>query len=641
LQSGDTAASLVITSADINGGTIDGATIGASSASSGVFTSLSDSGNLTFTGTGNRIRGLMDGTPQSNRVAFQTSTTNAQTTPIIIPNGTVGSGAVASGIVWHDSTSSTTGNGSTGSIVNIQSSEIRLTSGIQGTGTYLPIAIHTGGSERLRIDTSGNVGVGTSSPVSNANQTSVSVNGTSVGRFDCLLGGTLKASFQADTVGIVNLRAIAAEPLAFYTTNTERMRIDSSGNVGIGTSSPSSFAKFVVLQTSDSNAFQIATTTNGAGMYWIPTNGFGVQQYSYGGLLAIGTSDSNILSLRTNATERMRIDSSGNVGVGTTSPSSRLHVAGGADSTIRNTASSGSSWFVGSNSSGYILHNESNTPMLFTTNGTERMRIDSSGNVGIGRTTTIGTNCRLNVQLTGTSASGYTAASNAAIAMDCGTGTNGVINLVGGGSLGVYRSNSTGAFDVGIGFGDNSNRILAFDTAGAERMRIDSSGNLLVGKTAISDSTAGVQVYGGSVGAMGLGRSANDAVSQVEFFRGTAGSLTRVGHIQTTTTTSYVTTSDYRLKENIEPMTGGLAKVALLKPCTYTWEADGSSGQGFIAHELQEVVPDCVTGEKDEVDAEGKPVYQGIDTSFLVATLTAAIQELKAEVDALKAQINQ
>jgi hypothetical protein len=69
------------------------------------------------------------------------------------------------------------------------------------------------------------------------------------------------------------------------------------------------------------------------------------------------------------------------VGIGTSSPSSKLHVAGGADSTIRNTASSGSSWFVGSNSSGYILHNESNTPMLFTTNGTERMRIDSSGRV--------------------------------------------------------------------------------------------------------------------------------------------------------------------------------------------------------------------------------------------------------------------
>jgi hypothetical protein len=87
------------------------------------------------------------------------------------------------------------------------------------------------------------------------------------------------------------------------------------------------------------------------------------------------------------------------------------------------------------------------------------------------------------------------------------------------------------------------------------------------------------------------------------------------------------------LKENATPMTGALAKVSALKPCTYTWKADGSAGQGFIAHELQAVVPDCVVGEKDAVDAEGNPKYQGIDTSFLVATLTAAIQELKAIID--------
>ena len=86
-------------------------------------------------------------------------------------------------------------------------------------------------------------------------------------------------------------------------------------------------------------------------------------------------------------------------------------------------------------------------------------------------------------------------------------------------------------------------------------------------------------------------------------------------------------------------MTGALDKVISLKPVTYTWKDTKIEGQGFIAHELQAVVPEAVTGEKDAVDAEGNPVYQGIDTSFLVATLTAAIQELKAEVDALKLQL--
>jgi hypothetical protein len=87
-------------------------------------------------------------------------------------------------------------------------------------------------------------------------------------------------------------------------------------------------------------------------------------------------------------------------------------------------------------------------------------------------------------------------------------------------------------------------------------------------------------------------------------------------------------------------MTGALAKLALLKPVTYKWNADGSDGEGFIAHELAEVAPQCVTGEKDAVDADGKPVHQGIDTSFLVATLTAAIQEQQAIIESLKARLD-
>ena len=113
------------------------------------------------------------------------------------------------------------------------------------------------------------------------------------------------------------------------------------------------------------------------------------------------------------------------------------------------------------------------------------------------------------------------------------------------------------------------------------------------------------------------------------------------------TTTAYTTTSDYRLKEDVQPMTGALVKVTQLKPCTFNWKLDGKSSQGFIAHELQEIVPDCVTGQKDAmetyIDEEGneqtriKP--QGVDTSFLVATLTAAIQELKTIVDTQAAEI--
>jgi hypothetical protein len=107
-----------------------------------------------------------------------------------------------------------------------------------------------------------------------------------------------------------------------------------------------------------------------------------------------------------------------------------------------------------------------------------------------------------------------------------------------------------------------------------------------------------------------------------------------VGRIETTgSATAFTTSSDYRLKENITPMTGALSKVALLKPVTYKWKVDGSDSQGFIAHELAEVCPQAVSGEKDAVNEDGSINPQGIDTSFLVATLTAAIQELKALVD--------
>jgi hypothetical protein len=145
---------------------------------------------------------------------------------------------------------------------------------------------------------------------------------------------------------------------------------------------------------------------------------------------------------------------------------------------------------------------DSNTGIFFpsadtlaaSTGGSGRLTIDSSGNINIDSGTVyvdavnnrfgIGTtspDSRLHIQGLGTLTSGYTSAGNAGIKVDFGTATNGVINLVGGADLGVYRSNSSGAYDVGVGFGDNSNRILRFDTAGFERARIDSSGRFGIG----------------------------------------------------------------------------------------------------------------------------------------------------------------
>ena len=98
--------------------------------------------------------------------------------------------------------------------------------------------------------------------------------------------------------------------------------------------------------------------------------------------------------------------------------------------------------------------------------------------------------------------------------------------------------------------------------------------------------------------------------------------------------TTYGTSSDYRLKENIAPITGALDKVAQLKPVTYKWKVDGLDGQGFIAHELQEVCPDAVTGEKD-----GEQM-QSVDYGKLTPILTAALQEAIAKIETLEARIS-
>jgi len=207
---------------------------------------------------------------------------------------------------------------------------------------------------------------------------------------------------------------------------------------------------------------------------------------------------------------------------------------------------------------------------------------------------------------------------------------------------------------------------LTFGTADTERARITSGGAFLFGGITAADAVDGLTIGKDANGCF-LNSNTSASSKNHQYFQYNSSN---VGIISSTTTnTTYGTSSDYRLKENIAPMTGALAKVLELNPVTYTWKIDGSAGEGFIAHELQAIVPDCVIGEKDATqlkqvevspavpatyDEEGNeltpaveavyeerevPVYQNVDTSFLVATLTAAIQELKAELDAAKERI--
>jgi len=272
------------------------------------------------------------------------------------------------------------------------------------------------------------------------------------------------------------------------------------------------------------------------------------------------------------------------------------------------------------------------TALTLKSAGTTAVTIDTSQNVGIG---TASPTTRVHASIA--SATAYTTSSRANVLTVQNTTASGYAGIE---FLSEPPSGNAGIAGINSFAPSSGDSVLAFSTRGgstlAERMRIDSSGYVTINNLTSLNSV--FSVYGKSnIAPCALQVNANGDYGYV--FKNASGTL--VGAIGVNaSTTSYNTSSDYRLKENIAPMTGALAKVAQLKPVTYKWKVDGADGEGFIAHELAEVKPDCVSGTKDEVDASGNPKYQGIDTSFLVATLTAAIQELKAINDQQAETIN-
>ena len=273
--------------------------------------------------------------------------------------------------------------------------------------------------------------------------------------------------------------------------------------------------------------------------------------------------------------------------------------------------------------------------------GAEKVRINSTG-LGVGADPT------KDLQISSTSPELLVEATAAS--------TSGQIDFVGqdasGNAFSTARIISTfeGAIELHGDPDDSSFAAVSsirFFSNGVERGRFNGS-QFVVGTTAQDPGNGNVDV-GSYLGTNRVGASRNGGVCG-HFNRNNSNGNTvnfrkdgnSVGTISVTgSSTSYNTSSDYRLKENVVPLTGSIDRVKALKPSRFNFIAEPDvTVDGFLAHEAQSIVPECVEGEKDAIDEDGNPEYQGIDQSKLVPLLTGALQEALAKIEALEARLD-
>jgi hypothetical protein len=325
----------------------------------------------------------------------------------------------------------------------------------------------------------------------------------------------------------------------------------------------------------------------------------------------------------------MRLDSSGNLGIGTSSPSTALDVASSNSGiTLTNTGASNKKWRVGGNAAASFVITESGVA--------DRMFIDTSGNLGLGIADPGG--YRLNVrtapatnQLDGT----YVSDGTRIVIVGQSGATYNYAGIVANENV-IYSSANPLNIVADVQF-------IKFST-GTERARITSGGDLLVGATsATNTASTGARLY--ASGAIATTRSeSTDATGNFTVYS-TGAAATRfyvgMGGTVYATNTTISAISDQRFKENIQDLDVGLDKIMALKPRKFDWKAgkgkDIKGDRGFIAQEFEQVFPDLIDEWKDPAP-EGEEPYKSVRAD-LIPVLVKAIQELKSELDSVKAEL--
>jgi hypothetical protein len=534
------------------------------------------------------------------------------------------------------------------------------TTGDTNTGIFFPaadtIAFTEGGVESMRITSAGDVGIGTASPFTNASYTSLTIGSTKRGILTLTNASAANVcQLFVDSANVTNLYGSGAMALA--TDNTVRMAIDTAGNVGINTVTPTE--KLEVFSAGTVYG-KIRTTSGGAGIIfqrdtsattqWLIGHGAASANANF----EIYTTGAGDVNFQMNGSERMRITSAGNVGIGTSSPGSNglsVNKTSGTGAGIQMYQSGTETFKVATDNSAAYVQAIANIPMQFYTNNTERMRITSGGDVGIGTgspATTLDVSAAL---------------PSAQIIASTGTNRVWIRTTNTGGDFYIGRENSAGS---SFGVTAYSSLLwsqgaypMVFATNGTERMRIDSSGNLLVGTTSGTQSRIVKSINGDFVlrvenslatnpyvlELMVPTASANDTSYAYLICRNADGTNRAVifgnGNIQNTNN-SYGALSDIKLKENIVDATPKLEQLCQVKIRNYNLIGDTTKQIGVVAQELEQIFPSMVEENQDK-DAEGnylETTTKGVKYSVFVPMLIKAMQEQQAMIENLTTRLN-